>query len=313
MKEKLTKVILPFILISTGYLLTYSSFYWLVFIRFKLLELNDNIFGFLVPTGISTVLIWFYFRRKLRLLDTTQKYQEFILFISWILLTAPMLTFKFYLERETGESTQVNKIEEILTNKPTMYYSIENSSQHKDRTGLYIVKELTDRGNEIGVACYFACPLNNTLDGTYSKSIWIGTMFGDKFSNRVFDDKEKQAKLISKFINTSITLYDKYKFKTTFLRRLSNSDERDYYMKAIQRAKIPYDNENLIILIEETGNYTSRAGTSLWWTIITFIASNLMWALLTIFNKLKHNDKKNALKQHLPKRRGFVFQRQFCG
>ncbi len=295
MKEKLTKIILPFILISTGFLLTYSSFYWLVFIRLKLVDLNDNIFGFFVPVGISTILIWFYFRKKLRLLEITDKHREFTLFISWILLTAPVLTFQFYLERETGELTQLNNVEEILTNKPTMYYSIENSLQHKNKSGMFIAKASVDRGNEIGVGCYFACPITNSDDSTYNKSIWIGTMFGEKFSNRVFDDKEKQAKLISKFIDSSITVYDKYEYKTTFLKRLSNSDERDDYLKAIQQTNIPYDNDNLIILKEDTGNYQSRAGSSLWWTIFTFITSNITWILLTIFTKLKHNGKKNAL------------------
>ena len=276
-------------------MLTYSSFYWLFFIRLKLVDLNDNIFGFFVPTSISAILIWFYFRKKLRLLDTTDKHKEFTLFISWVLLTAPVLTFQFYLERETGELTQLNNVEEILTNKPTMYYSIKNSTQHKNKSGLYVTKASVDRGNEIGVGCYFACPLTNAEDSTYSKSIWIGTMFGKKFSNRVFDDKEKQAKQISKFIDSSITLYNKYKYKTIFLKRLSNSDERDDYMKSIKQADIPYNKENLIILKEETENYQLRTGTSLWWTIFTFITSNITWTLLTIFTKLKHSGKKNTL------------------
>ncbi|MNK70977.1 hypothetical protein D3C87_904170 [compost metagenome] len=295
MREKLTKIILPFIFISTGFLLTYSSFYWLFFIRLKLVDLNDNIFGFFVPISISAILIWFYFRKKLRLLETTDKHKEFTLFISWVLLTAPVLTFQFYLERETGELTQLNNVEEILTNKPTMYYSIKNSTQHKNKSGLYVTKASVDRGNEIGVGCYFACPLTNTEDTTYSKSIWIGTMFGKKFSNRVFDDKEKQAKQISKFIDSSITLYNNYRYRTIFLKRLSNSDERDDYMKSIKQADIPYNKENLIILKEETENYQLRTGTSLWWTIFTFITSNITWTLLTIFTKLKHSGKKNTL------------------
>jgi len=294
MKEKLTKIILPFILISTGFLLTYSSFYWLIFIRLKLIDLNDNIFGFFVPIAISSVLIWFYFRKKIRLLDTTDKHREFTLFISWVLLTAPILTFQFYLDRETGELTQLKSVDEILT-KSTMYYSIDNSFQHKNKSGLYVAKTSVDRGNEIGVGCYFACPLTNADDSIYNNEIWIGTMFGDKFSNRVFDDKEKQAKLISKFIDSSIVLYDKYEYRTTFLKRLSNSNERDDYIKAIQQTNLPIDKENLIILKEETGDYNSRVGTSLWWTVFFIITSNITWTLLTIFTKLRHIEKKNAL------------------
>ena len=275
--------------------MTYSIFYWLIFIRLKLVDLNDNIFGFFVPLAISTVLIWFYFRKRLRLLDTTDKHKEFTLFISWILLTAPVLTFQFYLDRETGELTHINSVDEILKNKPTMYYSIENSFQHKNKSGLYVAKVSVDRGNEIGVGCYFTCPLTNTGDSVHNSDIWIGTMFGDKFSNRVFDDKERQAKLISKFIDTSVALYDKYKYKTTFLKRLLNSNDRDYYLKAIQQSNQPFDSENIIILKEETGTYESRAGTSLWWTFFSLIVSNLTWTLLTIFTKLKRSGKKNAL------------------
>ena len=173
MKEKLTKIILPFILISTGFLLIYSSFYWLLFIRLKLVDLNDKIFGLFVPIGISTFLIWFYFRKKLRLIDTTDKHKEFTLFISWILLSAPVLTFQFYLERETGELTQLKNVEEILTKKPTMYYSIESSSQHKSRSGLFVAKGYPDRGNEIGIGCYYACPLTDKGDSIYDNNIWI--------------------------------------------------------------------------------------------------------------------------------------------
>ena len=295
MKEKLTKIILPFIFISTGFLLTYSFFYWLVFIRLKFFDFNDNIFGFFVPIIISSALIWFYFRKKLRLLDTTDKHREFTLFMSWILLTAPILTFQFYLDRETGEITHLTSVNEILTNKPTMYYSIESSSQHKNKSGLFVAKGYPNRGNEIGIGCYYACPLTNKGDSIYDKNIWIGTMFGDKFSNRVFDDKEEQAKLISKFIDSSVVLYDKYEYKTTFLKRLTNSDERNDYLKAIQQTNLPVNNENLIILREETGNYQSRAGTSLWWTVFFIITSNIVWTLLTIFTKMKIKGKKNAL------------------
>jgi hypothetical protein len=293
MKEKLTKIILPFIFISTGLLLTYSFFYWLVIIRLKLFDFNDSTLGFLFPIIISSALVWFYFRKKLQLLDTTDKHREFTLIMSWILLTAPLFTFQFYLDRETGEITHLTSVNEILTNKPTMYYSIENSSQHKNRSGLFVAKGYPNRGNEIGIGCYYACPLTNEGDSFYDKNIWIGTMFGHKFSNRVFDDKEEQAKLISKFIDSSAVLYDKYEYKTTFLKRLTNSEERNDYLKAIKQSNLPFNKTNLIILREEAGDYQLRAGTSLWWTIFFIITSNIVWTILTIFTKMKIKGKKN--------------------
>jgi hypothetical protein len=287
MKEKLTKIIIPFILISVGFLVTYSLFYWFVFIFLKLADLNDSIFGYYVPIGISAALTLFYFRKKLQLLDTTSNYREFTLIISWILLTAPVVTFQFYLRRELGELTRIKTVNEILTNKPTMYYSIDNSFQHKNKSGLYVEKGLIMRGNDIGVECYFACPLTNSDGSIYKNDIWIGTMLSDKFTTRQ-DGKEK--KQILQFINTSVAIYNKYKFRTKLLKRLSNSNERDDYLKAIKQTNLPFDAEKIIILKEETGNYQSRAGTSFWLTGFFILISNAVWILLTIFTRLnKHN------------------------
>jgi hypothetical protein len=293
MKEKLKIIVVPFILISIGFLMIYSSFYWFVFIRLKLVDLNDDIFGLYVPICISTVLIWFFFRKRLQLLDMTAKHREFTLIVSWVLLVTPVITFLFYLDRQTAEITHLKNADEILNNRPTMYYSIDNSFQHKNKTGMYVTEAPVGRGNEIGVGCYFVCPLTNTNDNIYKSDIWIGIMFGDQFSNRVLDDKERQAKQISTFIDSSITRYTNYNFKTTFLKRLSKSSERDSYLKAIKQSNIPFDDENLIILREETGDYKSRAGTSLWWTIFTLITSNVVWTLLTIFTRLKRKAQKS--------------------
>jgi hypothetical protein len=293
MKEKLKIIVVPFILISIGFLMIYSSFYWFVFIRLKLVDLNDDIFVLYVPISISIVLIWFFFRKRLQLLDTTTKHREFTLLVSWVLLVTPVITFLFYLDRQTAEITHLKNADEILNNRPTMYYSIDNSFQHKNKTGMYVTEAPVGRGNEIGVGCYFVCPLTNTNDNIYKSDIWIGIMFGDQFSNRVLDDKERQAKQISTFIDSSITRYNNYNFKTTFLKRLSKSGERDSYLKAIKQTNISFDNENLIILREETGDYKSRAGTSLWWAIFTLITSNVVWILLTIFIRLKRKAQKS--------------------
>lgn len=293
MKEKLKIIVVPFILISIGFLMIYSSFYWFVFIRLKLVDLNDDIFGLYVPICISTVLIWFFFRKRLQLLDMTAKHREFTLIVSWVLLVTPVITFLFYLDRQTAEIIHLKNADEILNNRPTMYYSIDNSFQHKNKTGMYVTEAPVGRGNEIGVGCFFVCPLTNTNDNIYKSDIWIGIMFGDQFSNRVLDDKERQAKQISTFIDSSITRYNNYNFKTTFLKRLSKSVERDSYLKAIKQTNIPFDDENLIILREETGDYKSRAGTSLWWTIFTLITSNVVWILLTIFIRLKRKVQKS--------------------
>ncbi len=295
MKEKLIKIIIPYIIISTGFLLIYSLLYWLIFIQLKLIDINESIVFFFVPLGISTILVWFYFRKKLRLIETTVKFRDFTLIITCFLLTGPIWTFQFYLDTRTEELTNLKSVDEISTNKLTKYYSIDSSFQHKDRSGLFVLKTPVNKGKEIGVFCNFTCPISNTSEDLNNNNIWISVVFNEAFSDRVFDNEEKQTQLISNFIDSSIVLYEKHIHKTTYLKRISNSDEASHYLKAIQQTNLPYDNEKLIILKEEKGSFESRAGTSLWWTKFSIITSNLYWILLTIFTKLINAKKKNTL------------------
>lgn len=291
MKEKLLKIIIPFAVVSTSLLLTYSTFYWLIFIQLKLIDINEEIFSFFVPFGIATCLTWFYLRKKLRLLKLSDRYRDFVLFVSWISLSGPILFFLFYLDTETGDLTNLKQPSEIFNTELTKYYSIENSFQLKDNSGLFVSKVSVDRGNEIGIGCYFVCPITNVGDSIGASDIWIGVLFSNKFSNRVFDDKEKQSKLISRFIDSTINVYKKYTYKTSYLKKLSNSNEKDNFIQAIAKTNLPFNSDNVILLKEESGNYATRTGTSLWWTIFTLIASNLIWFMLTMFQDLKQTKK----------------------
>lgn len=282
MKEKFKLIIFPYIITSLSYFLICSLIYW---IQNKYLEIDDKYFGFWFPTICSGIITWFYLRKKIKRLIISENHQSFILFLSWILLTASVVTFSFYLNRENGKITYLNHPDEIFTQPITMYYSIQSTKIEKKLSGFSVSRSYVNRGNEIAVSCYYISPLiNENKDFDQSNKLWIGLLVGENFSNRVLDDKQKQEKLIKNFIDSSYINFSKHKFQTRFLKKVPIGEDEDY-KRGIENLGLSI--QNSIILREETGNYIERTGSSFTWAIALLLISNLTWFLMTIFEKMR--------------------------
>lgn len=218
-----------------------------------------------------------------------EKQYEFTLFISWALLTAPIVTFIFYISTENGTITYLKNTDEIFEKTYTKYYSIKNAKIYKNVSGLFVVKSAVGKGNEVGIGCYFSSPILNKSDSIDKiNNLWIGVLVGEKFSNRVFDDKQKQQNEIDTFIEKAKEEYPKNKVNTNFLVRVTDLDEKKRFVASMETTGKIFD-DDMIILTEAIGSYNDRSRTSLSWTIILFLISNITWILMTIFQKLKKN------------------------
>ncbi|GEN68479.1 hypothetical protein [Chryseobacterium rhizosphaerae] len=291
MKEKLNRIILPYSIISITYFMLFSIAYWF---QYKYLEIEDKYFGYWLPMTISAIIVWFILRKKLQQLIISEKQYSFTLFITWILLTASIMTSTFYLNRKNGEITYLNYPEEIFIHPATMYYSIKNAKVDKSNYKFSVSKSSVDRGNEIGVGCYYISPLVHKEKINHNANqVWIGLLIGEKFSNRFFDDKNKQEQLINNFIDSSQSQFNKHQFETKFLKRMSIGEIEDY-KNGINNTGI--NTNNSVILREEEGTYENRTGTSLHWAITFLIASNIVWFLLTVFERFKKQMTNNLSK-----------------
>ncbi|WP_123862087.1 hypothetical protein [Chryseobacterium artocarpi] len=285
MKEKLNRTIIPYLIISSTYFILFSIMYWL---QNKYLEIDESYFGYWLPIIISTILVWFVIRKKLKNLVIEEKHYSITLFIVFILLTLPVITFTYYLNRESGKITYLNQPSDFFRKPQTMYYSIESTKIDKANYRFSVSQSTIDRGNEIAVGCYYIAPLLDKDKPSTSTKLWIGLLIGEKFSNRVLDDKNKQEKQISNFIDSSNSQFNKHQFQTKFLKKIAIAEE-DNYKKALDNTDI--NPNNIIILREEQGTYETRTGSSLIWTLLLFTISNIAWFLLNGFQKSKNKPK----------------------
>ncbi len=312
MKVKLLKIFLPFVTISFGFVGLYTFLHWLIINKLDLIQPKEMIVNFGIPIAISGLLVLFYFRRRIKLLKISEKSLDVYTYISWIFFTIPVITGQFYLENQQGKLTKIDKPSQIDFKNQTLFYSIDNVLTLNKAGGFWVTRTNADiHGNDILINCFFACPLVDTIPSSYYDSgkfkTWIGVKFWKEFSNRLFDDKEKQKREINKFINSCIPKYENYKYQTDYLRNLKYSDERDDYYSAIKNTNIQADKKELLILKEEKGTYETRTGSSLNWLLGTLISENLIWFLFIFFPQLNMTElrKLGTTKEKVKRRKEF--------
>lgn len=289
MKDRFRKIIIPYIIISILLFLIFSLIFWLFVIKFALIDYDNMIFCNLFPALTSGIFVIFFFKKRVKLLLLTDKYKYLILLISWLLLTAPILTYQFYTYYKNGKLSALENTYDFFDNESSMFYSIQHSSQLKNKSVMYITKEHHMKEPEICVNSFFACPLVNQGDSTDFKNLWIGFSIGEQFSDRVFDDKKDQDRLIKNFIDSTIIVYKEHNFKTNYLKRITSSLEKEGFINAIKSAGIQKNNNNPIVFMEMNGDYKTRTGKSLWWTKFFLLVSNITWILFTSFPKMNNN------------------------
>lgn len=295
MRSKLLKIYLPFVAISFGFVGIYTILHWCIIIKLDLIQPKETIINIGIPFVISGFLVLFHYRKRIKLLKLGEKSIDFFTFISWIFITVPVIIAQFYLENQLGKLTRIEKPSQLNFKDQTLFYSIDNALALNNLGGLYVTKTKGDRyGNEILITCYFACPLVDNVPSDHYEAgklkIWIGVTFAEKFSNRVFYDKEEQELVIDRFIKSCIPKYENYKYQTYYLRNLKYSDSRDVFYSAIEKTNIKLDKKELIILKEEKGIYETRAGNSHNWLIVSLISANLIWFLFIFFPNLNKDE-----------------------
>lgn len=316
MTERLRKLYIPFLILSVGYLVGYTFLSWLIIYKLQLFEPKEELIHFWIPVGLSGLMVMLFMRSRIKALKINEKSREFLGVIFWILLTASVIFGQFYVETKSGKLTVVDRPSEIETIEDSKYYSIREYTDLRQYGGLWTTRTNADKhGAEINITCHFACPVvDNSLryiNRNREYNTWLGVTFREKFSNRVFDDKDEQRELINDFIQESIAKYKKHIFSTFYLVKVPGSDEKDAFMEAVNRTRLPYDSGKLKILRAEEGTYEKRTKSHFPLMLGFLLGGNLLWLLMVIFIKpnakaLKKIGSEKTRKKELAEYREFL-------
>lgn len=123
--NKLKFIYKPFVIIATGFIITYTFLHWLLFIKAGI-PLKEEILNFWLPFGLPWIPVFIWLRPRIKLLQFKNDNGSFFYqLIACIAIAIPTIIAQEYLITATGKLTQLDNISQILQHDKTKYYSIK--------------------------------------------------------------------------------------------------------------------------------------------------------------------------------------------
>jgi rhomboid protease GluP len=337
LKQKLRLIYLPFLIIAISFIVLYTFLRWLLFIKFNILDIKEDLLNFWLPFGLPWIplLIWLRPRAKLlkrRISKNGRKNDPVFgyLFFASFVIAAPTIIAQLYIETATGKLTSLNSINEINNNAPTKYYTIKNYYIDKKNCRVKSIAAVTGKYNEyLDLNIYIASPIysapkiidttNNLLPppGIIAPAAWLCVKYYKQVSNHLSDDVIREEE--NEFYNeTAGNFNDRNLDSFVYLDRISHNTDQDGYKKAIEKFQgIP---ATPIILEPHFDAFENRNGKKFPWIFGAFaIGMALMFLMLLAIglddDKVNNylgghpvidSDNKAVLKLFIPKEGFFI-------
>jgi len=210
-------------------------------------------------------------------------------------LAIPLIISQIYIENKNANLTEVKNVSDINLNKTTELYSIQYAFADKENYRMWTERSFKGKyQQEIVITSYFICPLVDSSNYPVSRMknnlVWIGVSFSEDFSNRVFENEEKQNKAIGNFIRSTPELYKNHRFQTNYLRNLIRNDDFNSYFYPLKR-QFPKMNKNDVLILKEINTAVEdRASDNVKWFFRAFMGGNLIWLIFIGFAAMNKNE-----------------------
>ncbi|XDD51406.1 rhomboid family intramembrane serine protease [Leptospira sp. WS92.C1] len=257
MKLYLTKLrqILPvFLSIYVLSLIGFLSLRWLLTIRYEAVDINEEIWNFVLPMAIPWLPVLIWLRPKLRILRFKNEDGNgpfFLQCISALTISVSLMTSQSYLTTAFGKLEIISEIQQLEKVPKARYYKLGNFFVDPSRAGVYSNFQVTGKYNEnLNFKLFFGIPF---LTGTQipqneNPKYWYGIKFKKEISNRISDEeKEKQYSI---FYNECIERINSYDYHSLdHFERTATSDDKIHFFKAIE-TRIPKKTDEDYIVLE---------------------------------------------------------------
>lgn len=278
MLPKLKLLYLPLVLFSTGYIIIYSLFDWIVFIYPG--SLSDNN---VIEISAAVALVWipaiFILWPRIKLLDVKVEPglrtfdHPFYFFIVVLLVLAPTIFAQKYLIIASQKLIHVQNIQEVKKSDITQYYQIKNWSFDRKIIGTSF--EMTPlKHDDLDLYVYIVSPfmINSPFNNLLSKK-WLGIKYHKQISNLLTEEEKKEE--IENFKKTAYAEYSSQGLNgISYMAQLGKNIDRSAYLDAISQVS----NAGAPIIIEgEREIFDTRNDGNLVAAISTYILGLLIW------------------------------------
>lgn len=286
--QKLKLLFVPFILITIGFCVIYTFLNWLLFIKFQLFSVKEIIIEFGIPIVLPAIPVLFYFRRRLKILNLNREngrsFNDLYLFFLWLAMAAPTLVAQNYIKTATGKLSQIESISQIAKQEQTKYYKVKQFYLDKADIGVQNAFDVSGKYNtDFNMHLFVVLPIFDHQSNATSESsckYWLGVEYYKQIKNNLTEEEKEQQ--YQAFLKESQADFDSKNLNNfAYLERLGNSDDSEYYDKALKNCDA-FDTEGATIFIANNEPFENRNGDALGWVFGLIAIGSILWFIMVL-------------------------------
>lgn len=288
LKEKLTLLFIPFVVIAICFVGLYTFLNWLLLIKADLIPVKEDIIHIWLPLALPWIPVLVWLRPRIKLLTFKNENASFgYQFLAAMAITFPTIVAQEYVSTATGKLTQLHTINQFEKKEITKYYSIDQYYIDKHNIGIVNTATVSGKHNEdLNLLIYIALPiLSNPADSIKGEcSYFLGKKYSQRISNRL-SDKEKEDKF-NAFTKESQAQFDTTNFHNfIYLEKTGRNDDHVEFDRAIKTSNyVRYKEPTVFIAHNEP--FENRNGGKLGWIFKAFGIDFTVWFIFILFPKV---------------------------
>ena len=289
---KLRVIYIPFLGISTAFIIVYSVLDAFFVIKWEVLPLSESVSDFWLPWLLPWIPVLLVLRPRLKALRVTGRNRYGFLFIASFAMAAPTIVAQEYLLTATGRMTRLARISDLELVEPTKYYSVGKMFAEKSLRGSAGSVERVGRNEEsLKISFFFACPLQDGAGDTApaDRRIWIGMKAFEIIGSKI--TKLRLADEYDKYFNTCTVLFGALNLGDfSYFERITRNDDQRLYVAAVQNSTRYQGAREPVILIGHDEPFESRNGSKFVWIFGAFAIGAAVFLVILLFPSLDEKE-----------------------
>lgn len=268
--KKLKHILPIFLLIYVLNLILFLGARWLLTIRYEILDINEEIWDFVLPITLPWIPILIWLRPRMRILRFKNEDSNgsfYLQLISALIITVSLMITQSYLTTAMGKLEVISNIQQIESVSKARYYKLINFSVDPSFAGVSANVTVTGKYNEnLNLELFIGIPFLPEAKSFNEKEYkyWYGVKFKKQISNKLND--EEKEKLYTDFYEESMAIMEQYDYHSLdHFERTPTSDDKKYFLQAIESSIKRKPDESYIILEPIPEKFESKNEGKLAW------------------------------------------------
>jgi membrane associated rhomboid family serine protease len=289
----------PVLKLAMLFLAAYCFLYWLLCIRFTVINLKEDITHLWMPLALAWICVFFFIRLRIHALKLDKdngRIRTLYYLVASAVIAVPVMISVHYLDTATGKLTAVKSIREITSKPPTRYYKAGETFFLREYATSESIAHYTGKNNNtLNFDIYITVPVvERSADTLQPTAIYLGVKYHRSTTERLSDpEQEEMYRAFAAETDSDFAVNHSY-YEFEYLENMPNSVDRDNFIVAAKKNYFYNEGDAPVILKAINTPFDQRNGNKLWYILVAYLAGFVVWLVMILIPGV-HTEKAELL------------------